>query len=124
MATFDACNDAHNARILPHATGNSTRAVVEPLWRHVLGDRLRRIRREQALTLEETARRAGVSPQYLSEVERGLKEPSSEMVAAISGALGLSLVDLVLDIAETLVAAEETPFAPRTQRRSEYLLAA
>ena len=50
----------------------------EPLWREVLGQRLRALRQEQRETLAETAGRAGVSPQYLSEVERGRKEPSSE----------------------------------------------
>jgi transcriptional regulator with XRE-family HTH domain len=48
------------------------------------------------------ARRAGVSVQYLSEVERGRKEPSSEMIAAIAGAHDLSLHDLTLTVAERL----------------------
>ena len=60
----------------------------EPLWREVLGHRLRALRREQRETLTETAGRAGISPQYLSEIERGRKEPSSEMIAALAGALG------------------------------------
>ncbi|MES2867865.1 MAG: helix-turn-helix transcriptional regulator, partial [Actinomycetota bacterium] len=59
----------------------------EPLWRHLLGDQLRRRRHEREETLTETADKAGVSPQYLSEIERGLKEPSSEMIAAVAGAL-------------------------------------
>ena len=41
-----------------------------------------------AWTLVGRLRRAGISPQYLSEVERGRKDPSSEVLAAISGALG------------------------------------
>jgi transcriptional regulator with XRE-family HTH domain len=60
----------------------------------VLGRRLRALRQEQQETLSETAARAGISPQYLSEIERGRKEPSSEMIAALAGALGTTLTDL------------------------------
>ena len=66
----------------------------EPLWREVVGARLRHLRRRRALTLAEAARRAGISPQYLSEVERGRKDPSSEVLAAISGALGADVVEV------------------------------
>ena len=69
-------------------------AAPEPLWREVLGQRLRALRQEQRETLAETAARAGISPQYLSEVERGRKEPSSEMIAALAGALGTTLTGL------------------------------
>ncbi|MCL2585861.1 MAG: helix-turn-helix domain-containing protein [Streptosporangiales bacterium] len=72
----------------------------EPLWREVLGRRLRALRTERWETLAETAERAGISPQYLSEVERGLKEPSSEMIAALAGALGTTLADLVTGVAD------------------------
>lgn len=77
----------------------------EPLWREMLGDQLRRIRHEHEETLGETAAKAGVSPQYLSEVERGLKEPSSEMIAAIAGALETTLIDLTTSVADELRAA-------------------
>src|ERR1700742_3833518 len=66
----------------------------EPLWREALGDRLRELRLDQGETLAEMAARAGLSPQYLSEVERGRKEPSSEMIAALAGALGITLTGL------------------------------
>ena len=75
---------------------------IEPLWRHMLGDRLRSLRHDRGETLGETATRAGVSPQYLSEMERGAKEPSSEMIAAVAGALGVSLLDLTVAVAEEL----------------------
>jgi transcriptional regulator with XRE-family HTH domain len=76
------------------------RTAIEPLWREVLGARLRRHDRNG--TLAETAATAGISPQYLSEIERGRKEPSSEMIAAIAGALGTSLTDLTGDVAGEL----------------------
>jgi transcriptional regulator with XRE-family HTH domain len=72
----------------------ATAPQIEPLWREVLGQRLRTLRLHRGETLTETARRAGVSPQYLSEIERGLKDPSSEVLAAVAGALGVTLLDL------------------------------
>src|ERR1700712_2505689 len=75
---------------------------LEPLWRTLLGRRLRDLRLERGERLVETAERAGMSPQYLSEVERGLKEPSSERVAALAGALESSLHELTTSVAEQL----------------------
>lgn len=77
----------------------------EPLWREALGQCLRRLRTERGEILAETARRAGVSPQYLSEIERGVKEPSSEMIAAVAGALDMTLGELTLEIATTVLSA-------------------
>ncbi|HWI29998.1 MAG TPA: helix-turn-helix transcriptional regulator, partial [Microbacterium sp.] len=57
--------------------------------------------------LADTSARAGLSPQYLSEVERGLKEPSSEMIAAIAGALGIGLIDLTAGVVDDLRARTE-----------------
>jgi len=71
----------------------------EPLWREVLGRRLRATREERGGRLVDVAERAGISPQYLSEIERGRKEPSSEMIAAVTGALGVDLADLLAGIA-------------------------
>ena len=76
--------------------------LQEPLWREVLGQRLRALRQEHQETLAETAGRAGVSPQYLSEIERGRKEPSSEMIAALAGALGTTLTVLTEQVASDL----------------------
>ena len=78
------------------------RQQPEPLWREVLGGRLRVLRAGRKETLAETAERAGVSPQYLSEVERGRKEPSSEMIAALAGALDTTLADLTTQVTEDL----------------------
>ena len=86
----------------------------EPLWREVLGRRLRLLRQEQQETLSETAARAGISPQYLSEVERGRKEPSSEMIAALAGALGTTLIDLTEQVAGDL--RRQQAFAPPAGR--------
>lgn len=74
----------------------------EPLWREALGQRLRAMRLAQRETLSQTADRAGISPQYLSEVERGRKEPSSEMIAALAGALGTTLIGLTEQVAGEL----------------------
>jgi transcriptional regulator with XRE-family HTH domain len=63
----------------------------EPLWRELVGGELRRERLAREERLVDVAARAGVSTQYLSEVERGLKDPSSEMLHAIAGALDLSV---------------------------------
>src|SRR5579871_6511132 len=76
--------------------------ALEPLWREVLGSRLRALRSDRDETLAQTAERAGISPQYLSEVERGRKEPSSEMIAALAGALDVSVADLMAGAAEDL----------------------
>ncbi|QAY58991.1 XRE family transcriptional regulator [Microbacterium protaetiae] len=80
----------------------------EPLWREAAGDVLRRTRHERGERLADTAERSGVSPQYLSEMERGLKEPSSEMLAAVAGALDLSLIDLASAVADDLREAVPT----------------
>ncbi|MGV3113211.1 helix-turn-helix domain-containing protein [Corynebacterium freneyi] len=58
------------------------------LWRESVGAEIRRIRFENGERLVDTAETAGISPQYLSEVERGLKDPSSEILEAVAGALG------------------------------------
>ena len=76
--------------------------ALEPLWREVLGSRLRALRTERDETLAQTAERAGISPQYLSEVERGRKEPSSEMIAALAGALDITVAELMAGTAEDL----------------------
>jgi DNA-binding XRE family transcriptional regulator len=74
----------------------------EPLWREVLGQRIHALRQRRRETLAETAGRAGLSPQYLSEIERGRKEPSSEMIAALAGALGTTLTGLTEQVAGDL----------------------
>jgi transcriptional regulator with XRE-family HTH domain len=68
------------------------------LLRTLVGQALRRNRLEQQRTLAEVARAACVSVPYLSEVERGRKELSSELLAAICNALDLQLADLLGEV--------------------------
>ena len=77
----------------------------------MVGRQLRVVRHEQDRTLADVAEKAGVSTQYLSEVERGLKEPSSEILGAVAGALGLRLVDLTTRLTRTLSSRPTGPLA-------------
>jgi len=72
--------------------------------REAVGTALRRRRQDQGRTLREVAEAAGVSLTYLSEIERGRKEPSSEVLEAVCAALDLVLADLLFEVAETLAA--------------------
>ncbi|TWH33984.1 helix-turn-helix domain-containing protein [Isoptericola variabilis] len=80
--------------------------VREPLLRHLVGAILRRARLRQGRTLQDVAAAARMSIAYLSEVERGRKEASSEVLAAVCDALGIRLVDLVAQAHATLAAVE------------------
>ncbi|WP_406074735.1 helix-turn-helix domain-containing protein [Micromonospora sp. NBC_01638] len=84
------------------------------LLRRVIGGVLRRLRQSQGCTLREVASSAGVSVPYLSEVERGRKEASSEVLAAICRALGIRLSDLLEEARDDLRRIEpRIPGAPR-----------
>ncbi len=86
----------------------------EPLWRDLVGEVLRRERRAQGRTLKEVSEASRISMAYLSEVERGRKEASSEVLAAAAQALGLSLADVLALAGERLVSLA----AARTRSRS------
>jgi len=75
------------------------------LRRH-LGDELRRRRLAQGRTLREVSGSARVSLGYLSEVERGQKEPSSELLGAICGALDVPLSQLLRAVSDDIALAE------------------
>jgi transcriptional regulator with XRE-family HTH domain len=75
-------------------------------FREAVGVALRQRRLAQGRTLREVADAAGMSLTYLSEVERGRKEASSEVLEAACAALGLVLADLLFEVAATLAAAE------------------
>ena len=93
------------------------------LLRRQLGDALRRQRLLQHRTLREVSQRARVSLGYLSEVERGQKEASSELLASICDALELELADLLAEVSDGMRSGgegarpapsrqDETPVAP------------
>jgi transcriptional regulator with XRE-family HTH domain len=77
--------------------------------REAVGGALRRRRLDQGRTLREVAEAAGVSLTYLSEVERGRKEASSEVLEAVCAALHLALAELFFEVAETLALVEAAP---------------
>ena len=76
------------------------------LFRRLLGDVLRERRGELGLTLRDVSKEARVSLGYISEIERGHKEPSSELLAALTTALDVPLSQVLLDVS-TLLAIEE-----------------
>ena len=80
-----------------------------PLLRTMIGERLRRTRREQGRTLSDVSRVARVSVPYLSEVERGRKEASSEVLAAICDALWIDLSELLAGVAHDLAVDRGRP---------------
>jgi transcriptional regulator with XRE-family HTH domain len=76
------------------------------LLRHLLGDVLRRLRLRQGRTLREVSASARVSLGYLSEVERGQKEASSELLAAICTALNTPLSHVLGEVSDSFALAE------------------
>jgi transcriptional regulator with XRE-family HTH domain len=76
------------------------------LLRRVIGDALRARRQGQHRTLREVSTAANVSLGYLSEIERGQKEASSELLAAICEALGARLSEVLSEVSDTLALAE------------------
>ena len=79
---------------------------MPPLVREVIGDVLRRARTSQGRTLREVSDSARVSLGYLSEVERGRKEPSSELLTAICDALEVPLSTVLTDAGERMASEE------------------
>ena len=92
-------------RVVPQPS-DPRRPVAAPLWRELVGSAVRARRLQRGLRLRDVAERASISAQYLSEVERGRKDPSSEMLESICGALGLDLLDLVHAVGARLVRVE------------------
>ena len=80
--------------------------TMDELWRRALGRQLRELRLARGERLDDTAARAGISPQYLSEIERGRKDASSEMIAAVIGALESTLATVLVRVADGLHATE------------------
>jgi transcriptional regulator with XRE-family HTH domain len=78
-------------------------ARPKPLLRAAVGDVLRRTRVSQGRTLAEVARTSRVSMPYLSELERGRKEASSEVLAAVCDGLRITLTDLLTEVRRDLL---------------------
>ncbi|GAA4552550.1 helix-turn-helix transcriptional regulator [Pseudonocardia xishanensis] len=97
------------------------------LLREAIGGSLRRARTLRKRTLRDVSRAARVSLGYLSEVERGRKEPSSELLAAICEALDVSLADLLTEVVEEMTAVEfvgrTDTLVPIGQRHADLRLA-
>ena len=85
------------------------------LFRRLLGDVLRSRRMEQGRTLRQLCAEARVSLGYMSEIERGQKEASSELLAAICTALDVPLSEILSDVADA-VALEEAAMAVRLEQ--------
>jgi transcriptional regulator with XRE-family HTH domain len=84
-----------------------------PVLRHVIGETLRGLRMRQRRTLREVSATARVSLGYLSEVERGQKEASSELLAAICRALDVELSDLFWEVSDALRREEKQALVGR-----------
>jgi transcriptional regulator with XRE-family HTH domain len=76
------------------------------ILRRVVGEQLRRLRQDQGRTLRDVSSAARVSLGYLSEIERGQKEPSSELLAAICTALDVPLSVLLRSVSDEVAAVE------------------
>ncbi|MGW6531891.1 helix-turn-helix domain-containing protein [Streptomyces venezuelae] len=120
---------ANEARVIPlrpvkaEPTPARPAGEKEPLWRDVVGDVLRGERLAQERTLKDVAEAARISMPYLSELERGRKEASSEVLAAAAHALGLGLPDL-LSLAQTRLAGLPRARPARASYQGEVRLAA
>jgi transcriptional regulator with XRE-family HTH domain len=89
-----------------------------PVLREVVGDTLRSVRLRQRRTLREVSGTARVSLGYLSEVERGQKEASSELLAAICGALDVEMSELLAEVTTTLRREERLALTNRVASMS------
>ncbi|MEE6176329.1 transcriptional regulator ClgR [Mycobacterium sp. 050134] len=87
---------------------------MPPLVREVIGDVLRRARMSQGRTLREVSDSARVSLGYLSEVERGRKEPSSELLNAICDALEVPLSSVLTHAGERMADEERAAFSAQS----------
>jgi transcriptional regulator with XRE-family HTH domain len=82
------------------------------LFRRLLGDVLRRHRQRQGRTLRDVAASARISLGYLSEIERGRKEASSELLGALCAALDVSLADVLREVSQDIGVLERGSLAP------------
>jgi transcriptional regulator with XRE-family HTH domain len=109
------CGQNDSRAMEPAGIREWRRGGAVALLRRVIGDALRARRQGQHRTLREVSTAANVSLGYLSEIERGQKEASSELLAAICDALGSQLSDVLRDASDSLARAEsELVPVPRT----------
>lgn len=107
-----------NAKATEQAPQVQARSIAEPApsdsmfsLRKIQGEVLRELRTSDHKTLREVSQKAGVSLGYLSEVERGQKEASSELLVSITQALGVKLSEVLTMIAERVARAEQAGVA-------------
>jgi transcriptional regulator with XRE-family HTH domain len=77
------------------------------LFRRLLGDVLRTRRMQRGMTLREVSAEARVSLGYISEIERGQKEASSELLASLCGALDIPLSDVLREVSDAVAVEEQ-----------------
>lgn len=99
---------SHPAPMPKYPKGMMTPTKELPLLRTELGDVLRSLRSAQGRTLREVSSDAQVSLGYLSEVERGQKEASSELLESICGALGVPLWFVLREVADRMMLIDDT----------------
>jgi len=87
-----------------------------------IGERLRALRKERALTLAVLAQQAGISVSYLSAVEKGVNLPSLQVLAALTEALGVSIPSVLADEGSPHVRVSRIPAEPGVQKVSHPLL--
>lgn len=87
------------------------------LMRELLGESLRELRTAESLTLREVSSSARVSLGYLSEIERGQKEASSELLNAICGALGVPLSNVLRRVSDKIDGADVVAHLPVARHR-------
>jgi transcriptional regulator with XRE-family HTH domain len=86
------------------------------LLRELLGETLRRRRRAQKRTLRDVSKQANVSLGYLSEIERGHKEPSSELLASVCGALQVRLSEVLAEVSREVASHERGDETPQNRQ--------
>ncbi|WP_125611160.1 helix-turn-helix domain-containing protein [Specibacter cremeus] len=91
---------------LAHETKHEQKEHKMVVLRHEIGDVLRDVRQRQGRTLREVSHNARVSLGYLSEVERGQKEASSELLSSICSALDVPLSHMLREVSDRVALAE------------------
>jgi transcriptional regulator with XRE-family HTH domain len=104
-------NDDRTPGVYLMTADRTKESAMPSLLREVIGDVLRRARTTQNRTLREVSDTARVSLGYLSEVERGRKEASSELLSAICDALEVPLSQVLVDAGEEMARQDRTQVA-------------